>query len=340
MTHHTGTCFLRQPPAMMLRSITTLAVAGLLTAAPPAKAQGGYPAKPIRMIVTQAAGAVPDILGRILAEQMSRDLGRPVTIDNRPGADGIVGMEVAAKSVNDGYTVALASQSVLAIEPLLRKDLPYNAERDFSPIAVIVDDTGGQGWFVNAKLPITTLPEMVAYAKAHPGKLSFATNTSSAVMFGEWVKKRAAIDILNVPYKAGPQGVQDTVSGVVGMMITATSALEAYVKSGQVRAIAVSNPRRLDDWQDLPTVNETYPDFGMSSWVVMVAPVGVSGEIVARLNQSAATALKQPLYQQQVKKLRWINVDGARTPQGTGEFIRAGRDQWARVLRTLGQLPN
>ena len=306
----------------------------------PAQAQSGYPAKPIRLIVTQAAGSVPDILGRILAEQMSRDLGRPVTVDNRAGADGIVGMEVASKAVPDGYTIALASQSVLAIEPLVRKNMPYDAARDFSPIAVIVDDTGGIGWFVNSSLPIKTLPEMIAYAKANPGKLTFATNTSSAFMFGEWVKKRASLDILNVPYKAGPQGVQDTVSGVVAMMLTATSAMEAYVKSGQVRAIALSNARRLEDWKDLPIVAETFPDFGMSSWVVMVAPAGVAPDIIQRLNQSAAISLKQPQYVQQVRKLRWINVDGPRTPQGTGEFIRAGREQWARVLREIGQLPN
>ena len=335
MFMHTKCGSIRVSPTLapILLAMTLLGTA-------PAQAQSGYPGKPVRLIVTQAAGSVPDILGRVLAEQMTRDLGRPVTIDNRAGADGIVGMEVASKSTPDGYTIALASQSVLAIEPLLRKDLPYDATRDFSPIAVIVDDTGGQGWFVHSSLPIKTLPEMIAHAKANPGKLSFATNTSSAVMFGEWIKKRAGIDILNVPYKAGPQGVQDTVSGIVTMMISATSALEPFVKSGQVRAIAVSNPRRLDDWKDLPTVAETFPDFGMASWVVMVAPAGVAPDILQRLNQSAATALKQPQYLQQVRKLRWINVDGARTPQGTADFIRSGREQWAQVLKTIGQLPN
>ena len=306
----------------------------------PAQAQSGYPAKPVRLIVTQAAGSVPDILGRILAEHMSRDLGRPISVDNRAGADGIVGLEVASKAAPDGYTIALASQSVLAIEPLVRKDMPYDAARDFSPIAVIVDDTGGIGWFVNATLPIKTLPEMIAYARANPGKLTFATNTSSAFMLGEWVKKRAGLDLLNVPYKAGPQGVQDTVSGVVSMMLSATSALEPYVKSGQVRGIAVSNPRRLDDWKDLPTVAETFPDFGMASWVVLVAPAGVAADIVQRLNRSAANALKQAQYIQQVKKLRWINVEGPRTPQETGDFIRAGREQWGQVLKAIGQITN
>lgn len=301
-------------------------------------AQTAYPAKPIRLIVTQAPGTVPDILGRILAEPMSRDLGRPIVVENRAGADGIVGLEVASKAAPDGYTIALASQSVLAIEPQLRKDMPYDAVKDFSPVAVIVDDTGGIAWFVHSSMPFKTLTEMVAYAKSNPGKLAFATNTSSAAMFGEWVKRRAGIDILHVPYKSGTQGVQDTVSGVVAMMLTSTSALEPYVKSGQVRAIALSNARRLDDWKDLPIVAETYPEFGMSSWVVMVAPAGVPPEIIGRLNQAAAFSLKQPQYQQQVRKLRWINVDGPRTPQGTVEFIRAGREQWGRVLREIGQI--
>jgi tripartite-type tricarboxylate transporter receptor subunit TctC len=303
-----------------------------------AQAQTAYPSKPIRLIVTQAAGSVPDILGRVLAEHMSRDLGRPITVDNRAGADGIVGMEVAAKSAADGYNLVLGTQSTLAIEPLLRKDIPYDATRDFSPIAVIVDDTGGQGWFVNAALPIRTLPDMAAYARANPGKLTLATNTSSAVMFAEWVKKRAGIDFLIVPYKSGPQGVQDTVSGTVAMMISSTSALEPFVKTGQVRGLAVSSPRRLEDWKDLPTVAETFPDFGMASWVVLVAPAGVAADIIQRLNRSAASALRQPQYIQQVRKLRWINVEGPRTPQETGDFIRAGREQWGQVLKAIGQI--
>ncbi len=315
-------------------------VLGAFVLSSPLHAQTGYPAKPLRLIVTQAAGSVPDILGRVLSEQMSRDLGRPIVVDNRAGADGIVGMELASKSAADGYNLVLGTQSTLAIEPLLRKDIPYDAAKDFSPVAVIVDDTGGQGWFVNATLPIRTLPEMLAYAKANPGKLSLATNTSSATMFAEWVKKRGGIDFLIVPYKSGPQGVQDTVSGTVNMMISSTSQLEPFVKSGQVRGLAVSSPRRLEDWKELPTVAETFPDFGMSSWVVMVAPAGVPTEIIARLNQSAAFSLKQPQYILQVRKLRWINVDGPRTPQGTGDFIRAGREQWEKVLRTIGQLPN
>ncbi len=304
------------------------------------QAQSNYPVKPIRLIITQAAGGVPDILGRVLAEHMARDLGRPVVVDNRAGADGIVGMEMASKSPADGYNLVLGTQSTLAIEPLLRRDIPYDAAKDFSPIAVIVDDTGGQGWFVNASLPIRTLPDMLAYAKANPGKLSLATNTSSATMFAEWVKKRGGIDFLIVPYKSGPQGVQDTVSGTVNMMISSTSQLEPFVKTGQVRGLAVSSPRRLEDWKDLPTVAETFPDFGMSSWVVMVAPAGVASDIIGRLNQAAANSLRQPAYITQVKKLRWINLDGPRTPQGTGDFIRAGREQWQGVLRTIGQLPN
>ena len=156
----------------------------------------------------------------------------------------------------------------------------------------------------------------------------------------EWVKKRGGIDFLIVPYKSGPQGVQDTVSGTVNMMISSTSQLEPFVKTGQVRGLAVSSPRRLEDWKDLPTVAETFPDFGMSSWVVMVAPAGVASDIIGRLNQAAANSLRQPAYITQVKKLRWINLDGPRTPQGTGDFIRAGREQWQGVLRTIGQLPN
>lgn len=303
-----------------------------------AQAQTGYPSKPIRLIVTQAAGSVPDILGRVLAEHMARDLGRPVVVDNRAGADGIVGMEMASKSPADGYNLVLGTQSTLAIEPLLRRDIPYDAARDFSPVAVIVDDTGGQGWFVNAALPVKTLAELVAHAKANPGKLSLATNTSSATMFAEWVKKRGGIDFLIVPYKSGPQGVQDTVSGIVNMMISSTSQLEPFVKSGQVRGLAVSSPRRLEDWKDLPTVAETFPDFGMSSWVVLVAPAGVPADIIGRLNQAAATSLKQAAYLAQVRKLRWINVDGPRTPQGTGDFIRAGREQWRGVLKVIGQI--
>lgn len=330
---------MKMPLQNLWRAAPILALAAFFMAGP-LRAQTGYPAKPIRLIVTQAAGSVPDILGRVLAEQMSRDLGRPIVVDNRAGADGIVGMEMASKSAADGYNLVLGTQSTLAIEPLLRKDIPYDVARDFSPVAVIVDDTGGQGWFVNASLPIRTLPDMLAYAKANPGKLSLATNTSSATMFAEWVKKRGGIDFLIVPYKSGPQGVQDTVSGTVNMMISSTSQLEPFVKSGQVRGLAVSSPKRLEDWKELPTVAETFPDFGMSSWVVMVAPTGVPTEIIARLNQAAAFSLKQPQYIVQVRKLRWINVDGPRTPQGTGDFIRTGREQWGNVLRTIGQIPN
>jgi tripartite-type tricarboxylate transporter receptor subunit TctC len=318
---------------------TGIVIALLLALAASGHAQQPqYPAKPVRMMVEQAAGGVLDVLGRVLAENMAKDLGRPVIVENRPGADGLIGMEYLARSPNDGYSIGLGSQSTLAIEPQVRSTMPYNAVSDFTPIAVIVDNTGGLGWFVHSSLPFTTLTDMVAYAKANPGKLNFATTTSSTFMLGSWVAKRAGIDIVSVPYKIAPQAAQDTVAGVVNMMITSTSTLEPFVKTGQVRVLAVSSPRRLDDWKDVPTVSETFPDFAQRSWVVLVAPAGVPSDIVQRLNRAVAVALKEPQYLQQVKRIRWLNEGGARTPRETEEFIRAGREEWRRVLQVIGRI--
>ena len=304
-----------------------------------ALAQSGWPNRPFRFVVGNSPGAAPDIVARILADHMSRALGQAWAVENRPGADGLIAAETVARSQPDGYTLLLGSQGPMAIDMHLKKTLPIDALKDFSHIAVIVDETTGMAVAVHPSLPVKTLAELITYAKANPGKLSFSTTVAYGTMFGAWMKKTTGVDMVEVRYKVASQAVQDAVSGRVQVAFQSPAALGAQVKAGALRFLSFATSKRIADWSEVPTVSETYPNFSMRGFMVLTGPAGLPRDIVLRLNKEAATISKNPKFMQELAKIYWYNFEGARTPEGTAEFIRKESESWGAFVRNIGLKP-
>jgi tripartite-type tricarboxylate transporter receptor subunit TctC len=209
----------------------------------------------------------------------------------------------------------------------------------FSPIAVIVDETTGTAIAVHPSLPVRSLRELVAYAGANPGKLSFSTTVAYGTMFGEWLRRRANIEMVEVRYKVASQAIQDAVSGRVQVAFQSPGSLATQVKAGKLRFLAFATAKRIDEWPDVPTVSETFPNFSMRGFMVLIGPTGIPAEAVQRLNREAAAIVKEPKFRQEIGKIYWFNFEGARTPEGTAEFVRRERETWGRFVQEIGMEP-
>jgi tripartite-type tricarboxylate transporter receptor subunit TctC len=227
-----------------------------------------WPARPIKLIVATGPGLATDIMARLLSEGVSRTLGQQMFVENMPGASGIVGAGAAARAPNDGYTFFFANASGLTSNMFLIKSLPYDPVRDYTPVAMVCD-SGPFVVAVHPDLPVKTLAELIAYAKAQPGKLSYAVDASSGfgVVAGKLMNKRAAMEMVEVPYRATAQMLQDAVMGTVQLMISSVAASDAFVKAGKLRRIAISSNRRFPGMEDLPTIGETLPGFVVDGWL-------------------------------------------------------------------------
>jgi tripartite-type tricarboxylate transporter receptor subunit TctC len=320
-----------------MRGVVFLLPVLLFGASAATHAQQAWPVKPIRLIVANSAGSTTDVAGRVFADNLSRMISRPVAVDNRPGGDGLIGAQAVIASPPDGYTLFFASQSTVAIDPHLRKSMPFDPVRDFTPIAVLVDDTGPTGIFAHPSMPFRTLPDMVEYARANPGKLTYAVTVPLFSMLGEWVQRRAGISLIEVPYKSTPQATQDAIGGRVSLYINAYGPLETYLRSGQLRILAAT--LRQQDMTEVAAIADVFPGFSMLGAIVLLGPAGIPIDVLQRINAAAATVVKDPRFNQQLKPLRWANVEGARTPQGAAEFIRASRERWGRFIQEAGRQP-
>lgn len=314
-----------------------LAFAALLCAAGPTIAQQPWPVKPVRLISQVAAGTVTDIVARLYAEQMARTLGQPWIVENRPGGEGMISLEAAARSAPDGYTFMLASQTIV-INPLMLKSMSVDPARDLTPAATIVD-TAAFALVANAALPARNLEGVVALAKAQPGKVSYGVTVPVSGMFGKWLSRRAAIELLEVPYKTTQQLLQDTMTGEISMSVTSLPGIAELVQAGKVRVLAVSSPVRLKGWEDVPTIAETFSDFSMNAWVVLLAPSGTPAEILQRANRASDPIVKNPEFQNRLAQWGWYNMQGARTVQGTEDFIRVEGKRWGDLIRRIGLQP-
>ena len=282
-----------------------------------------WPARPIKLIVATGPGLATDIMARLLSEGVSRTLGQQMFVENMPGASGIVGAGAAARAPNDGYTFFFANASGLTSNMFLIKSLPYDPVRDYTPVAMVCD-SGPFVVAVHPDLPVKTLAELIAYAKAQPGKLSYAVDASSGfgVVAGKLMNKRAAMEMVEVPYRATAQMLQDAVMGTVQLMISSVAASDAFVKAGKLRRIAISSNRRFPGMEDLPTIGETLPGFVVDGWFAVVAPAGTPASIVARLNQEIAHFLADP---------------GCASASWGSDLHRAGRAARKRRLSSSGR---
>jgi tripartite-type tricarboxylate transporter receptor subunit TctC len=313
-----------------------LVVFATLMAALPAAAQT-WPAKPVRMVAANSAGGAPDLAARIFNEGFSKVIGRPVLFDNRPGADGYIAAEAVVRADPDGHTLFFASQSIFAIDPNIKKKMPMDPVRDFTPLAVIFDDTGPTGIFTGPSSPFRTWAEMVAFARQNPGKLDYATTVPLFRMLGTWISKRGGFVWQEIPYKSGTQANQDVMAGRVGIVITAFGPLEQAVIANKIRVLALTKPAQ--GWPQLPLMSDVYPGFSQPAFVVLAGPAGIPPALAQRINRAAATVVENPAFNKDMSTVRWANHEGARTAAGTAEFIRARREDWAKFVREAGIEP-
>jgi tripartite-type tricarboxylate transporter receptor subunit TctC len=295
-----------------------------------------YPNKPVRMVVGFPPGGGTDVVARILAPRMSELLGQSIVIDNRPGATGTVAAGQVAKSAPDGYTIMMGHVSVNAIAPNLFANLPYDVERDFAPIALAA--AVPHLVVVHPSVPVTTLKELVAYLRAQPGKLTFpsAGNGSMPHLAGEVFQALAGVKMVHVPYKGTGQSMQDLLGGQHLVAFDTMPASAPHVRSGKLRALAVSTAGRVPSFPDVPTAEEAgVPGYVVITWYGVFAPAGTPPPIVNRLHADMVKAMQTPEVR---ARLEAIGADGtlSRSPEEFAALVRADAARYAKIVKDIG----
>jgi len=313
-----------------------LGLGGALLPSCPAGA-ADYPTRPIKLLVGASAGGTTDTMARTIAEPLSAAFGQPVLVENRPGAGGNLAAEAVARAAPDGYTL-LVSFTSHTINATLYPKLPFDPVADFSPIAMI--STVPSLLVGNPKLPAKDLRELIALAKAQPGKLTIGIGGigSSLHLAGDRFKMMAGLDILNVPYKGTAPALTDVLGGQVDLMFISLVTGSAQVQAGNLRAFGVTSAKRQPSFPDLPAIDEIVPGFESEAWFGVFGPAKLPGEIVDRLNKAILAALKDPRMREQL--MREGANPAAMTPAEFGAFVREDVERWAPVVRASGAKPN
>jgi tripartite-type tricarboxylate transporter receptor subunit TctC len=292
-----------------------------------------FPSRPVRIIVPSPPAGGTDIVGRVLAEHFSRSLGQQFFVENKPGAGNLIGIEAAARSAADGYTL-LMTASTIVLNTVLYRKVPYDPIRDFAPITIAA--TAPNILIVNPNLPAKSLAELIALAKQKPGALSYGTPGigTSPHLCMELLKYMAGIDIQHVPYRGTAAAVSDVMSGQIQAAFATALTAKPQVDAGRVRALAVSGPRRVEALPGVPPVGDTVPGYEAMQWYGLLAPAGVPVAIVEKLNAEALVALRSKEMKDR------LAADGAEplgsTPAEFGAFIRRELDKWTRVANAAG----
>jgi tripartite-type tricarboxylate transporter receptor subunit TctC len=311
----------------------TVALAAALLAGP--AAADSYPSRAIRVVVPFSAGGTVDILARLVGAKLQLAWGQPVVVDNRTGAGGNLGADQVAKAEPDGYTVLVTSSPPLSINASLYRDLPFDPARDFAPVSLLADVPNLLE--IHPRLPVRSVGELVAYAKAHPGKLNFASqgNGTTSHLAGELFKIKAGIDITHVPYRGTAPALNDLVAGNVDLMFDNLVSSLPFVRAGNLRPLAVGSTARSAALPDVPTLIESgFADFETTAWFAMVAPAATPPNIVARLSTAVAAALHQADVAARLSDLGATTM--ASTPAQLGARIRSEIDRWSAVVRAAG----
>jgi tripartite-type tricarboxylate transporter receptor subunit TctC len=293
-----------------------------------------YPNKPIRMIVAVPPGGPADTLARLVGPRLGEALGQTVVIDNRPGANGIIAYDMAARSTPDGYTFVLVAAGV-AINPSLYRNVQYDPVKDFSPITLGI--TVPNILVVHPSVPATSVRQLIALAKAKPGKVAFASagNGTSGHLALELFRQASGIDVVHVPYKGGGPALTDVIGGQVQALFSIALAATPQVKAGKVRALAITSATRSPVAPDLPTIAESgFPGFEVIGWFGWLAPAKAPKEVVNRLNREIVRILNMSAVHDRLLSLSTVPVGD--TPAQFAGFIRSERDKWAKVIRTAG----
>ena len=318
--------------------IPTVALAVALLAATAGAIAQSYPNRPVRMVVPLSAGGFADVPARIIAPRLSEVLGQQVFVENRPGAGATIGTDFVAKSKPDGYTL-LFTGTPHVISPALYKNLPYDPLKDFASVMLVA--AGPYVLVVNPQLPVKSVQELIALAKAQPGKIDYASsgNGSAQHLVSALFASMAGIELSHVPYKGSGPAMQDLLGGQVKVSFAGIPNVMPHVRTGKLRALAVSTPRRAPDLPDVPTVAEAgVPGYDATLWLALLAPAGTPSEIVQKLYAETSRVLREPEVQKAVAATGVdVSVIG---PAELPAFLRAEVDKWGKVVRDTGATVN
>ncbi|MBL8354141.1 MAG: tripartite tricarboxylate transporter substrate binding protein [Delftia acidovorans] len=317
------------------RHVLALAACALAAAAAPALAQD-YPSKPITFVVPFAAGSATDQLARALGQAVTTATKQAVVVENKGGASGMIAAQQVARSAADGYTVLITTNTTHAANQHLYKKLPYDAVKDFAPVAGL--GKGGQVLVVRADAPYRNVGDLLAAAKKQPGKLSFGSGSSSSRVAGEMLKQLAGVDLMHVPYKSNPLAITDLLGGQIDLMITDTSTGVPQVKSGKLRALGYSTTKRSPQLPEVPTLEEAgVKGYDMGYWFAAYAPAGTPEAVVARLNRLLSDAVHS------AGAKSFFEMSGSEgwtaTPQELAAFQAAETQKWGQVIKAAGIQP-
>lgn len=315
-----------------IRICLTALVAGLLLPLSAVHAQG-YPNKPIRFIVPFSSGSSTDIVARIIGQKLTEAWKQPVVVDNRAGADGIIGTEALAKAPSDGYTIGMGTISTLATNAGLYPKLPYDPAKDFAPVSM----TGYTPVIlvVHPSVPAANVKELIALAKAKPGQINFGAGSSTVRLAGELFKILAGVNMVHIPYKSNPPAMTDVIAGQVHLMFDTLTTAMPHIRSGAVRALGISSRERSATVPEIPTIAEAgVPGYELTAWWGVVAPAGTSKEVVDKLNGEIVRILNLPDVQESFAKVGGKAISS--TPDQFGDFIKTETTRLVKIIKDVG----
>jgi tripartite-type tricarboxylate transporter receptor subunit TctC len=297
-----------------------------------------WPNKPVKWILSQPAGASPDITARLIADRLSKMWGQQVIVDNQPGGQNVIGAQLAAKSPADGYNYFFATTAAIVSNPFTFKSLPYDPERDFVPVILI--GKSPMVVAVNTSVPARSLAELIALDRAQPGKLAAANEGAKTFggMMSQMLNLTTGMKLLQVPYNGVAPALQDTIAGRTQVVLVSSGAMSAFLKRGDLRPLAVSSGRRVPGLENVPTLAESYPGFEYVGWFALLAPAGTPADIVQRLNRDANKVLADPEVTQRLRDLGAIS-EGPGTPEDLARFLKDERVRWAKLVKDIGLQP-
>ena len=306
------------------------ALAASLALVPALGLAQAYPAKPIRLVVPFPAGGATDILARALSQKLGEKIGQTVVVENRPGAGGTIGADLASKAAPDGYTLLLATSSTHSIGPAINPKITYNAETDFTPIAYVASSPNIV--VVPNTLPVRTMREFIDYARKNPGKLNYASSGNGTIVHltTEYFKAQSDTFILHIPYRGTALAIPDLVSGKVDVLFDSYVTGMPHVKDGKLRALAVTSAKRSALAPDLPTVAETLPGFDSITWFGLYGPKGMPQDLAAKVNQAVNAALADADVKERFARLGAEPAGGA--PQAFAEMVKADNAKWKKII--------